>query len=65
MDLKTIIENEVKSEREKWILYINTYMWNLEKWYRWSWLKNRNRNIDIKSQCMDTKGGEGGDELED
>ena len=22
-----------KSEREKQILYINTYMWNLEKWY--------------------------------
>ena len=23
-----------KSEREKQISYINTYMWNLEKWYR-------------------------------
>ena len=23
-----------KSEREKQILYINVYMWNLEKWYR-------------------------------
>ena len=23
-----------KSEREKQILYINAYMWNLEKWYR-------------------------------
>ena len=23
-----------KSEREKQIPYINTYMWNLEKWYR-------------------------------
>ena len=23
-----------KSETEKQILYINTYMWNLEKWYR-------------------------------
>ena len=24
-----------KSEREKQTLYINTYTWNLEKWYRW------------------------------
>ena len=23
-----------KSEREKQILYINAFMWNLEKWYR-------------------------------
>ena len=34
MDLKTVIQSEVKSEREKQILYINAYMWNLEKWYR-------------------------------
>ena len=34
MDLETVIQSEVKSEREKQISYINTYMWNLEKWYR-------------------------------
>ena len=34
MDLETVLLNEVKSEREKQILYINAYMWNLEKWYR-------------------------------
>ena len=34
VDLETVIQSEVKSEREKQILYINTYMWNLEKWYR-------------------------------
>ena len=28
MDLETIIQNEV-SQKEKQILYINTYMWNL------------------------------------
>ena len=33
MDLETVIQSEVKSEREKQI-YINAYMWNLEKWYR-------------------------------
>ena len=30
--LETVIQNEV-SQREKNI-YINAYMWNLEKWYR-------------------------------
>ena len=26
-----------QSEREKQILCINTYMWNLEKWYKWTY----------------------------
>ena len=29
MDLETVIQREVKSEREQQILYINTYMWTL------------------------------------
>ena len=33
MDLETHTECS-KSEREKQILYVNAYMWNLEKWYR-------------------------------
>ena len=33
-----------KSEREKQIWCINTYMWNLEKWFRWSYLQSRNRD---------------------
>ena len=34
MDLETVIQSEVKSEREKQISHINAYMWNLEKCYR-------------------------------
>ena len=48
-----------KSEREKQISYINAYMWNLEKWYRWTSLQGRNRDIDIENKHMDTKGGRG------
>ena len=33
MDLESVIRSEV-SEREKQILHINAYVWNLEKWYR-------------------------------
>ena len=46
MGLETVIEHEVKSEREKQILFINTCMWNLEKWYRWSYLQSRNGDTD-------------------
>ena len=46
-----------KSEREKQISYINTYMWNLEKWYRWTCLQGRNTDTDVENKRMDTKGG--------
>ena len=46
-----------KSEREKQISYINAYMWNLEKWYRWTGLQSRNWDTDVENKRMDTKGG--------
>ena len=49
-----------KSEREKWISYINVYMWHLEKWYRWSYLQSRNADTVVENKCMDTKGKGGG-----
>ena len=50
-----------KSEREKQILYINTYMWNLEKWYRWTYFQGRNRDAGIENGHVDTvREGEGG-----
>ena len=45
-----------KSEREKQISYINAYMWNLKKWYRWSYLQRRNRDTEVENKHMDTKG---------
>ena len=44
-----------KSEREKQILYNIAYMWNLEKWYKWTYLQSRNRDTDIENKHMDTK----------
>ena len=50
-----------KSEREKQVSYINTYIWNLEKWYWWTYLQGRNRNWDIENRLVDTVGeGESG-----
>ena len=49
-----------KTKREKRISYINTYMWNLDKWYRWPYLQSKHRDTDIEGKCMDTKQGEGG-----
>ena len=49
----------------KEISYINTYMSNLEKWYRWSYLQSRNRDTSIQYKCVDTKGEGGLDKLGD
>ena len=48
------IQGEV-SKKEK-ILYTNTYVWNLEKWYRLFSLQSGDRDTDVKNKCMDTKG---------
>ena len=53
-----------KSEREKQISYFNhilsyfnAYMWNLEKWYRWSYLQSRSRDTHVKDKHTDTNSG--------
>ena len=49
-----------KSEREKQISYINTYIWNLEKWHWWTYLQGNNREVDIENSLGDTVGEENG-----
>ena len=55
MVLETVIQSEV-SQKEKQILCIDAYIWNLEKWYRSSYLQSRNNDTDIENKCTDTKG---------
>ena len=48
-----------KSERGKGTWYINAYIWNLERWYGWTYLQGRNR--DAENRLVGTVGeGEGG-----
>ena len=39
----------MKSERAKQIVYINAHMWNIEKQYRWNYLRSRNKDTDIQT----------------
>ena len=52
-DLKSVIQSEVKSEREKQILCANAYMWDLEKGYG-TYLKGRTR--EAEKRHTDTEG---------
>ena len=44
-----------KPEREKQISYVNAYMWNLEKWYKWTCLQGRNRDTGPGIEWKDNK----------
>ena len=35
--------------------YDIAYRWNLKKWYKWTYLQNRNRLTDIENKFMATK----------
>ena len=43
------------SYREK-ISFDITYIWNLEKRYKWTYLQSRNRLTDIENKFLATKG---------
>ena len=41
-------------------MYINAYIWTLERWYGWAYLKGSNRDADIENRLVDTvEEGEG------
>ena len=50
-----------KSERAKQIAYMNAFIWNLERWYWWTYLQGSIGDTDVKHRLVDTVGeGEGG-----
>ena len=50
MDLETVIQSEVKTKtkQNKKTTYINSYVWNLGKCYRRTYLQSRNRSINVQ-----------------
>ena len=51
----------VKSESQ--ILYINACIWNLERWYWWTYLQGSNGDADTEKTCGHCGGARGKDEL--
>ena len=50
-----------KSEKEEQILYINAYIWNLERWYWWTYLQGNSGDgrCRHREQTYGHRGGEG------
>ena len=61
-DIEIVIQSEV-NQREKQISYINAYMWNLEEWYRPSYLQSRGRHTDTENKYQGGRVG-GAERLE-
>ena len=50
-----------KSERETQILYINAYIWSLDRWWQPSYMQDSERDTDVKNRLLDSVGeGEDG-----
>ena len=45
-----------KSDRARQTPYDITYMWNLKKWYEWTYLQNRNTLTDLEKNLWLPKG---------
>ena len=60
-----ITENFDAAQNKKKISYINAHLWNLEKWYRWTYFQGRNRDADTEKGPVGGvgDGGESGDWL--
>ena len=47
----------VKSDQDGWCMI--HYMWNPKKCYKWTYLQNRDKHIDLENKLVVTKGGRG------
>ena len=54
MDLETIRHSQVSQKEKKQVPYMNAYVWNLEKWYRWAYLQRINGE-DIQNKIWITR----------
>ena len=61
MNLEPIMQSEV-SQKEKQISYINVYLWNIERWYWWTYLQGSNGDKDIENRLMNMSKGEEGED---
>ena len=65
MNIGFVTQSDVtQEEKNKYCIFMQ-YMWNPEKWYRWTYLQGRNRGTDVEKRYVDTEGeAEGGTDWE-
>ena len=56
VDLENTILSKVRQRKTNIICYHSHVESNFKKWYKWTYLQNRNRLTDIENKLMVTKG---------
>ena len=49
-DQESVIQSEVCQEKKNRYHILNTYVRNLERWYRWACLQSSNRDVDVENR---------------
>ena len=62
VNLEPIIQSEVSQKEKKKILCINACIWNLERWYKWSYVQGHKGDMDVKNR-LGLSGRRGWDDL--
>ena len=54
---KSLYKNQLKVNQtgERQMPYDNAYMWNLQKWYKWTYLQSRNWVTDVENKLTVTE----------
>ena len=61
MNLESVNTEWTKSERERHTSNSKAYIWDLERWYWWTYLQGSSRDLDIENRLVNTaREGEGG-----
>ena len=58
----TILSEVTQKGKDKY--HDIAYMWNLKKWYKWTYIQNKNRSTDTDSKVFASKGESRGVNLE-
>ena len=58
MDLEIVMLSEVRQRRN--IIWHPLYAKSEKKWYKWNYLQNRNRLIDLENKLLVASGKDGG-----
>ena len=67
MNLESVIQSEVSQKvKNKYHILTHThiYIWNLEKWYWWTYFQGRNRDTDVENWLVEAEEGEDGTNLD-
>ena len=58
MNLEVIMQSEVSQKEKSQIWYINTDIWDLERWHWLTYLQGSSGDADVEKRLLDTVGKE-------